>query len=828
MSPPLVEALRTQNPTTLLTHLVDHSKVSGKRRSAILSAPNFPPSAEDLAIAHAIKCMKDPLGFFLDVAVSVGGNVGGVVVVRRVVKAIAGLCCLASSVLREKDIAASLLLRFFSHEFEERNSRKGGGDKSTHKRKRDKGKSHDEEEVDLATTNPLQEVSEVKSDRTPDQKRSKTVDGDGMVPTPPLVVRTEEEVMQLHIAAKTRIIDIFLGFISPSSSSATSMDSVSPLVPFYLTVAMEVDIYGPEILQAVQTHPETPLSGFARFLDLLAFHHTFPECATVISGALKKDLVGVETEPSVFNFLEMSHVVDVLERMVHEDDLHSVYDAVGAVTEKAREVRIALLTRLEERCKVLWRELEESFDAVMVDTQVDSEGGGVVVEEGSAPPSLTRFANHSCSLAFKWKVAENDRALETLFPSAAAGCRRAKVFWLAAETNKIVESMDVGRFGVAEVMQEERVKEMALVEAESCLDLLEMLAKGVDVRLSPCLGKQIICALLEHCQFVGSGETPTGGDDSMAVDAVVNHDEEDMFAAKTMLWVAEEFARRRDLLSFFMKMKEHPHSGPWKRQKKRKTEAGDENMAQQKKSKKHLMYKHLPVYDGGYPIAFVDSEETLMDIAKTLRRKPGDTTHVVNVALDCEWAPDVLYLNGSSTNLPAAILQMGLEDSDGGKRVFVLALGHLPKPGVEEMLIALFSSKKIRKLGFSFENDISRLAALYPQIPRNVKYMKDLANTPKNEISKLLKGGGTDQGLKGSGLIGLADLCRWVLGKRLSKSARISDWERRPLRAQQLRYAGNDVAVLLDIFSVLQEQQQQQQKAKGVGGNASSKRAQKK
>jgi len=38
---------------------------------------------------------------------------------------------------------------------------------------------------------------------------------------------------------------------------------------------------------------------------------------------------------------------------------------------------------------------------------------------------------------------------------------------------------------------------------------------------------------------------------------------------------------------------------------------------------------------------------------------------------------------------------------------------------------------------------------------------------------------------------GLSDLVRLCLGRPLNKSQQISDWERRPLRHQQIIYAGN-------------------------------------
>jgi len=51
---------------------------------------------------------------------------------------------------------------------------------------------------------------------------------------------------------------------------------------------------------------------------------------------------------------------------------------------------------------------------------------------------------------------------------------------------------------------------------------------------------------------------------------------------------------------------------------------------------------------------------------------------------------------------------------------------------------------------------------------------------------------------------GLAAVCNRHLGRFLDKSARTSDWTRRPLSRQQLDYAAADAEVLLDLHDVFE------------------------
>jgi hypothetical protein len=93
--------------------------------------------------------------------------------------------------------------------------------------------------------------------------------------------------------------------------------------------------------------------------------------------------------------------------------------------------------------------------------------------------------------------------------------------------------------------------------------------------------------------------------------------------------------------------------------------------------------------------------------------------------------------------------------------------------------------------GFRVEGDIKRLRESYPSAPHyhSVSGLREIS---------LSRGTGTATGDGGSG--GLDALCREALGLRLDKRMQRSDWEMRPLSAEQTEYAALDALVLVEIW----------------------------
>eukprot|EP00928_Gymnodinium_smaydae_P024343 TRINITY_DN1971_c0_g4_i1.p1 TRINITY_DN1971_c0_g4~~TRINITY_DN1971_c0_g4_i1.p1 ORF type:complete len:669 (-),score=91.10 TRINITY_DN1971_c0_g4_i1:350-2356(-) len=111
-----------------------------------------------------------------------------------------------------------------------------------------------------------------------------------------------------------------------------------------------------------------------------------------------------------------------------------------------------------------------------------------------------------------------------------------------------------------------------------------------------------------------------------------------------------------------------------------------------------------------------------------------------------------------------------------------------------DMLLRFASDSRVRLLGFAFDRDTSKLAAL--------------SSTEKDLASDILVKAVMDiqrismsmQPFRDVGqLVGLQRVAEVFLGRRLDKSLQCSDWDARPLTSGQLRYAAADAAVLLDL-----------------------------
>lgn len=127
-----------------------------------------------------------------------------------------------------------------------------------------------------------------------------------------------------------------------------------------------------------------------------------------------------------------------------------------------------------------------------------------------------------------------------------------------------------------------------------------------------------------------------------------------------------------------------------------------------------------------------------------------------------------------------AILQL----SDG-ERVFLF---QLKKIGLSNELKALLSSRKIIKAGVAVADDIKALARLNGFIPG--KFV---------ELQLHVKQFGIED-------MSLLKLSAIVLGFKISKSQRLSNWEVDTLTEAQQRYAATDAWVGFKIYEALQNQ----------------------
>ncbi|NXX49083.1 MUT7 Exonuclease, partial [Tricholaema leucomelas] len=220
------------------------------------------------------------------------------------------------------------------------------------------------------------------------------------------------------------------------------------------------------------------------------------------------------------------------------------------------------------------------------------------------------------------------------------------------------------------------------------------------------------------------------------------------------------------------------------------TEAGDDE------ERKKQDYYQLPIPRAH--IHFVQTwEETLQCWEKVLQ--PGQV-----VGIDMEWRPSF----GRVGRPRIALLQMALKDE-----VFLLDLPQLLEQaetqGQEEklphFLQMLYSDAAITKLGYGMSGDLSSLAATCPALKDKEKQARgvvDLLAVDKQVDVLSPEHSPQERGWRQPEK-GLSLLVQRVLGKPLDKAQQMSNWERRPLREQQILYAASDAYCLLEVYEKL-------------------------
>ncbi|XP_056360836.1 exonuclease mut-7 homolog isoform X1 [Oenanthe melanoleuca] len=192
-------------------------------------------------------------------------------------------------------------------------------------------------------------------------------------------------------------------------------------------------------------------------------------------------------------------------------------------------------------------------------------------------------------------------------------------------------------------------------------------------------------------------------------------------------------------------------------------------------------------------------EETLQCWEKVLQ--PGQV-----VGVDMEWKPSF----GMVGKPRVALLQLALKDE-----VFLLDLPQLleqaeaegEKEKLPRFIQMLYSDSAITKLGYGMSGDLSSLAATCSPLKDMEKQMQGVVDLLA--VDKQLQWG--KDGRKVDGLSpehrhqekGLSLLVQHVLGKPLDKTEQLSNWEKRPLREEQILYAASDAYCLLEIYERL-------------------------
>nr|XP_008123065.1 PREDICTED: exonuclease mut-7 homolog [Anolis carolinensis] len=187
------------------------------------------------------------------------------------------------------------------------------------------------------------------------------------------------------------------------------------------------------------------------------------------------------------------------------------------------------------------------------------------------------------------------------------------------------------------------------------------------------------------------------------------------------------------------------------------------------------------------------------------------------VGLDMEWRPSFGVL-GSKPRV--SLVQLAVRD-----RVFLLDMLALLRPegaqeeeeALDQFFRELFADPNVTKLGYGMHGDLAQLAKSLPTFSAMEKQLCNFLDLLK--VHKVIRKGSPGdlqkvdaersevRGRRARGLAerGLSLLVQEVLGSPLDKAEQLSDWEKRPLREEQLLYAASDAYCLLEVYAKLLE-----------------------
>ncbi|KAG4074788.1 hypothetical protein HA402_006427 [Bradysia odoriphaga] len=188
----------------------------------------------------------------------------------------------------------------------------------------------------------------------------------------------------------------------------------------------------------------------------------------------------------------------------------------------------------------------------------------------------------------------------------------------------------------------------------------------------------------------------------------------------------------------------------------------------------------------------VDTRTKFFAMLRTLTRENM-------VAFDAEWKPTFF-----STN-EVALIQLATRQQVFLVDVIQLDISH---DDWNHLGRQIFNNMEILKLGFSPTNDLTMFQKLIPGLN-----LSSLALTSYLDLQELWHRLHSMSQFKfpyelseetgGTSLNNLVQLC---LGRKLDKSNQFSNWEKRPLRQDQLTYAALDAYCLIEIHDVIERE----------------------
>lgn len=170
-----------------------------------------------------------------------------------------------------------------------------------------------------------------------------------------------------------------------------------------------------------------------------------------------------------------------------------------------------------------------------------------------------------------------------------------------------------------------------------------------------------------------------------------------------------------------------------------------------------------------------DGEIVVVDTPEALAEACADIARYGEIGFDTETRPS---FTARTTN-KVALMQIA-----AGEVCYLIRLNRLP---LDKALIAILQNPNIKKVGAAVQNDIQRL----------------------NELRHFKAAGFIDlQNMVGQ--FGIEDrslrkLSAIILGKKVSKAQRLSNWEAHTLTPQQQLYAATDAWVCMEILNALRQ-----------------------
>jgi hypothetical protein len=177
-----------------------------------------------------------------------------------------------------------------------------------------------------------------------------------------------------------------------------------------------------------------------------------------------------------------------------------------------------------------------------------------------------------------------------------------------------------------------------------------------------------------------------------------------------------------------------------------------------------------------------------VDCVKALELAQDEICASDVVAIDSEWKAD--HVRGAPPN-PVALLQLATRG--GAWLIDVIALGKNAPSELEDFLLSVFFNPGVLKLGFAVNGDFDRLSKTHPQIRGALAKCG-----PVLDLAALAR-------LRGIRVRSLSGICGACIGRPLSKRARMSNWEQRPLTEAQMHYAALDALCLIPLFDLLSD-----------------------